>query len=325
MVESNHYAPAPTDRPNSETRSLLDLFDSLGARSYEQVGVLRARRIVEGSTGLQGEKVAVGSITDELATGEEGRVPVRIYRPAGPERRRPLIVYLHGGGWVTGSVDVADRPCRMLCAGTDSVVASVEYRRSPETPYPGPLEDCYAAVQWLAARAEQFGADSTRVVIAGDSAGGNLATATAILTRDRGGAPLAHQILLYPSLAPIRIGRCASYTDNGIGYSLTTAALQWFWDQYVPDRGQRELPTASPLDAADLTGLPSATVVTAQFDPLRDEAQLYVSRLRESGSTADLLSYDGTIHGFFWMAGHLSQTRELVDDLNTALKSRFSQ
>jgi acetyl esterase len=325
VVEPNRHAPAPTDEPNSETRNLLDLFESWGARSYEQVGVLRARRIVENSTGLQGEKVEVGSVADELATGEKGLIPVRIYRPAGPERRRPLIVYLHGGGWVTGSVDVADRPCRMLCAGTDSVVASVEYRRSPETPYPGPLEDCYAAVQWLAARAERFGADPSRVVIAGDSAGGNLAAATAILTRDRGGAPLAHQILLYPSLAPIRLGRCPSYTDNGTGYSLTTAALHWFWDHYVQDPVQRGASTVSLLDASDLTGLPSATVVTAQFDPLRDEAQLFVSRLRESGSTADLLRYDGTIHGFFWMAGHLGQARELVDDLDAALKSRFSQ
>lgn len=306
-------------RANAQTRVLLDLFVRQGARSHEQLGVLRSRRMVELSVALQGDRPPVHSTEDILVDGPAGRLPVRIYRqPDGPPR--PLLVYLHGGGWVTGSVEVADIPCRLLAAATGAVVASVEYRRAPETPFPGPLDDCYAAVQHLAALADSFGADARRLVLVGDSAGANLAAATALLTRDRGGAPIAHQVLLYPALLPARGSPYRSYAENAEGFSLTAAAMEWFWSMYVGGDGTTRDPLAAPLLEHELAGLPSATIATVELDPLRDEGVAYVERLRSAGVPVTHLPYPGTIHGFFWMAGHLDQARVLVGDVAAAVR-----
>lgn len=310
------------DRANAQTRVLLDLFVRQGARSHEQLGVLRSRRMVELSVALQGDRPPVHRTEDILVDGRAGRLPVRIYRqPDGPPR--PLLVYLHGGGWVTGSVEVADIPCRLLAVATGAVVASVEYRRAPETPFPGPLEDCYAAVQQLAALADSLGADARRLVLVGDSAGGNLAAATALLTRDRGGAPIAHQVLLYPALLPARDSPHRSYVENAEGYSLTAAAMEWFWSMYVGGDGSTRDPRAAPLLEHELAGLPSATIATVELDPLRDEGVAYVERLRSAAVPVTHLPYPGTVHGFFWMAGHLDQARALVEDVSAAVARAF--
>ncbi len=308
---------------NRQTADLLALFEEQGAQPFERIGLLRTRRVIGLAVGLQGERVAVAGVQDLLIDGPNGRIPVRIYRPQTPARRRVLIVYLHGGGWSTGSVDVADRPVRMLAAATGAMIASVEYRLAPETPFPGPLEDCYAVVQWLAAHADSLGFDPLRIVIAGDSAGANLAAATALLTKDRGGHPIAHQLLLYPCLFPAVSSPFDSYRENGVGYSMTAATMEWFWSMYLRDAADGENPLAAPLRAGDLSDLPSATVVTAEFDPLRDEGRAYAAGLTAAGVDTELLEYAGTIHGFFWMAGHLEQASALASAIGAALDRRF--
>lgn len=310
--------------PNAETRALLELFESQNARPFEELGVLRARRVVELSTALQGERLPVGAVKDLLGDGADGSVPIRLYRPENDGGNGMLLVYLHGGGWSTGSVEVADRPCRMLAAATGAAVASVEYRRAPETPFPGPLEDCYAAVQWLAKQAGVLGVDPARIILVGDSAGANLAAATTLLTRERGGHPIAHQILLYPCLYPAQESPFASYRENAAGFSLTAASMEWFWSLYLARPEDSQNPLAAPLRANDLSGLPPATIVTAEFDPLRDEGIAYAKSLRRSGVAAELLQYSGTIHGFFWMAGHLSQARGLAASIGRVLRDRYS-
>lgn len=310
--------------PNAETRALLELFESQNARPFEELGVLRARRVVELSVALQGERLPVGSVEDLLGEGADGSIPIRLYRPKIDAGNGMMLVYLHGGGWSTGSVEVADRPCRMLAAATGAVVASVEYRRAPESPFPAPLEDCYAALQWLAAEAPGLGRDPARIVLIGDSAGANLAAATTLLTRERGGHTIAHQILLYPCLYPAEESPFASYRENAAGFSLTAASMEWFWSLYLARPDDSQNPLAAPLRAKDLAGLPPATVVTAELDPLRDEGIAYAKNLRRAGVDVDLLQYPGTIHGFFWMAGHLSQASRLAESIGSSLRTRFS-
>lgn len=306
----------------AQCRRLLDRFEQLGVLPYDQLSVLQAREVVSASRPLQGEPVDLPLVEDVLAPGSCGELPVRIYDPA-PGTCLPLVVYFHGGGWVTGSVDIADTPCRALAAATQCVVASVEYRLSPETKYPGPAEDCYAATQWLASTCRRWDADPRRLVVCGDSAGGNLAAAVTLMTRDRGGAPITAQVLLYPPLAPGDGSEFPSHRENAEGYGLTSGSMEWFWSHYLrsPEDGRR--PYAAPLRAPDLSGLPSALVVTAEYDPLRDEGIAYAERLRADGVDVHCISYDGLIHGFFWMAKPLDEGREVLHSvagwLGTAL------
>lgn len=316
--------PVPSPGLNAQTAALLALFESQGAKPFERIGLLRTRRAISLSVVLQGLRAAVASVEDLLVDGPEGRIPVRIYRPETDAEGRALIVYLHGGGWATGSVEIADNPARMLAAATGATIASVDYRLAPETPFPGPLEDCYAAVQWLAAHAQRLGADPGRIVVLGDSAGANLAAATTLLTRERGGHPIAHQVLLYPCLLPAKSSPFESYRENAVGYSMTAATMEWFWSLYLRRDADGENPLAAPLMAEDLAGLPSATVVTAEFDPLRDEGRAYGARLEQAGVDVELLEYAGTIHGFFWMAGHLEQAAHVASAIGVALDRRFS-
>ena len=273
-----------------QARRLLDRFAEVGVEPFDRMSVLQARAMVDASVSLQGEPEDVGEVRDVLA---DGAIPVRLYHPAGGDGR--LLVYLHGGGFVTGNVRVADAPCRALANATGRVVASVEYRLSPETPYPGPAEDCYAAVRWLADR-------FARPVLVGDSAGGNLVAAVTLMARDRGGPEIAGQVLMYPTLAPMARGA----QDEGHG--LTSAEMEWFWAHYLRD-GDGEY--AAPLRAADLSGLPGALIVVGEFDVLRDEGLAYAERLRDAGVAVETLVYPGMIHGFFWMARVLDEGRDV--------------
>jgi acetyl esterase len=270
----------------AQARRLLDRFAAAGVEPFDRMSVLQARATVEAARRLQGEPEDVAAVEDVLAGGA---LPVRIYHPVRAQPG-PWIVYLHGGGFVTGSVAVADTPCRALANATGRVVASVEYRLSPETPYPGPAEDCYAATRWLAELGEG------PPVLCGDSAGGNLAAAVTLMARDRGGPEIARQVLMYPTLAPT--GRGAG------GDGLTRAELDWFWAHYLRDG---DGPYAAPLLAADLSGLPPALIIAGEYDVLRDEGLAYAERLPQ----AETLVYPGMIHGFFWMARALDAGRDV--------------
>lgn len=305
-----------------QAKAILDMLEQQGVPPFEEMSVPPARDAMGGFRDLQGEPEPVAAIRDVLATGPDGDLPVRVYHPA-PGTSLPLFVYFHGGGWVIGNVEVADRPCRSLANATQCVIASVEYRLSPETKFPGPAEDCYSATRWLAAHAGELGADSARVVVGGDSAGGNLAAVVALMARDRGGPPLAHQVLLFPVTAPARGTTFASYQENADGYLLTRAGMEWYWDHYLRSPEDAASAYASPLNAASLSGLPPAMVVTAEFDPLRDEGRAYARRLEEAGVKVTSRHYDGLIHDFLLMGGAIDRARQLVAEIGDELRKEL--
>ena len=245
----------------------------------------------------------VGKTIDQTVPGPTGDIAVRIYWPtvssasSGPA---PVVVFAHGGGFVFCDLDSHDELCRAMTNGVCAVVVSVDYRLAPESPWPAAAEDVYAVADWAARQAEELGGDPTRLLVAGDSAGGNLATVTALLARDRGRPAIAGQLLLYPVIAA-DFGT-ASYRHFGIGYYNTAAAMAWYWDQYVPNLADRSHPYASPLQAR-LTGLPPAVVISAGFDPLCSEDEAYAKALTDASVTTIHRHHAGAIHGFMTMTG----------------------
>jgi acetyl esterase len=306
-----------------QAQALLKAFSDQNLPPFEQMSATQARLVTLGFRDLQGEPEAVRGVRDILVPGPAGMLPVRVYHPA-PGETRPLVVYFHGGGWVFGDIEIADKPCRALANVSRCVVASVNYRLSPESKFPAPAEDCYAATNWLAEHAAEIGANQNAVAVAGDSAGGNLAAVVTLMARDRRGPKLAFQLLIYPVTAPARSTEFDSYTQNAEDYLLTRTAMEWFWDHYLVSPGDGESPYASPLHAPDLAGLPPAMVVTAQFDPLRDEGRAYARRLREAGVAVRESHYDDMIHGFFWMAGALDRGKELIAEMGNELHQRLA-
>ena len=212
--------------------------------------------------------------------------------------------------WVLGNLDTAEFSCRKLANDVECAVVSVDYRLAPETSFPGAIEDCSAATIWVASAADELGIDPQRIAVGGDSAGGNLTACAAYVARENG-PTLAFQLLIYP-VVDADFGR-ASYLDNAEGYLLTRSAMQWFWDLYVPDTEDRRNVGVSPIHAADLSGLPPALLITAEFDPLRDEAEAYGAALEAAGVAVETRRYNGMIHGFFHML-----TENPVDGISAA-------
>lgn len=243
------------------------------------------------------------AIEDRPADG----VPVRIYRPGGPGPHAALL-FIHGGGWVVCSLETHDPLCRHLCVAAGAVVVSVDYRLAPEHAFPAASDDCLAALRWLAANADALDVDATRIVVAGDSAGGNLAAVTALRARDAGGPALAGQLLVYP--VTDRPGRHPSYAENDRDYGLTTAGMAAYWAHYAAPEGA---PLAEPL-RAELAGLPPAFVLTAEYDVLRDEGEAYAERLKAAGVSTEAKRYPGMIHGFFSFPGIIPGATEAVAD-----------
>ena len=264
----------------------------------------------------------VAKVEDRNIPGPDGDVPVRIYTPEG-DGPFPILAWYHGGGWVVGDLESADGSARNLCVGGQCVVVSVDYRLAPETKFPGPAEDCWAATTWAADNASSFNGDPTRLAVGGDSAGGNLAAAMCLMAADRGGPEIAFQLLVYPVTdADLN---SVSYGENGEGYSLTKATMQWYWDHYLSGGEDAANPYAAPLQAKSLAGQPPALVITAEYDPLRDEGEAYAKRLREAGVEATSTRYDGVIHGFFSMGAVVDKGQQAVDEASAALRKAFSR
>ena len=298
---------------DSDTQAVLNAMESMGVPDFSALTPEQARDFQLAAP--PEVPTVVGEVSDRTIQGSQAAIPLRIYRPGA--ERTGVILYFHGGGWVIGNLDSHDETCRRLCAGTGQTVVSVDYRLAPETRYPGAVVDCYDATAWVSENTDSLSVDAQRLVVAGDSAGGNLATAVALMARDRGGPSIAFQLLVYP------VTDCdfdtGSYLANAEGYLLTRTSMQWFWDHYVPEASRRTEPYASPL-RGELAGLPPALVQTAEFDPLRDEGEAYATALRAAGCKVQATRYDGLIHGYFGMhtaiAAARSAMREACDAIN---------
>lgn len=275
-----------------------------------------------GSFGAEAAPPPVAKIENRGIPGPAGELPVRIYTPdgAGPF---PLLMFFHGGGFVVCDLDSHDALARSLCGGAGAVVVSVDYRLAPEAKFPAAPEDCHAATRWAVDNAASIGADGARVAVAGDSAGGNLAAVVAQLAKQRGGPALAHQLLLYPVTA--HDFTTPSYEENAEGYFLTRDMMQWFWHHYLERAEDGQDPLAAPLRAEDLSGLPPATVVTAEYDPLRDEGEAYARRLDEAGVPTQAVRYDGVIHGFVSMYQQIDKGREAIEFGCKRLRESFGK
>ena len=238
----------------------------------------------------------VAGIEDRLIPIRAGAITVRFYTPQG-SGPFPLLVYFHGGGFWMGSIETEDAMCRTLCHRSGCLVASVEYRLAPEHKFPAAVEDGYAAAVWIAENAGGISSDPTRVAVGGTSAGGNLAAVVALMARDRGTPRLSYQLLMYP--VTDYAFDTPSYRENATGYLLTRDGMVSCWNLYLASRTDGDSPYASPLRAPDLHGLPPALVITAEYDPLRDEGEAYAARLLEAGVPAVCQRYEGAIHGGF--------------------------
>lgn len=239
--------------------------------------------------------LAVGQVEDTTVPGPAGDIRVRVYTPpgAGPF---PVYVNFHGGGWVIGDLDTADAVCRGICREAGCVVVSVDYRLAPEHPFPAAVEDACAATAWVADHMDAVNGNG-RLAVGGESSGGNLAAVVCLRARDQGGPDIAFQLLAYP-VVDCTFDR-PSYQENGQGYLLELDTMRWFWDHYCPEADARRHPDASPLQAGDLSNLPPALVITAEFDPLRDEGEAYVTALQAAGVEAQAMRHDGLVHDFF--------------------------
>jgi acetyl esterase len=235
----------------------------------------------------------------------------------------PLLVFFHGGGFVIGDIDTHDATCRGLAKAAHCIVVSVDYRLAPEHPFPAAPEDCYAATVWVADNAASLGGDGARLAVGGDSAGGNLAAVVALMARDRGGPALTHQLLIYPVID--HNFDTASYVENGRGYLLSREMMMWFWGLYLEDAGDGSKPYASPIRAEDLSGLAAATIISAEFDPLRDEGEAYARRLGDADVAVTARRYDGMVHGFFAMTAVLDRAREAVAFAAAELRRAWRQ
>ncbi|CAN5554274.1 alpha/beta hydrolase [soil metagenome] len=295
-----------------QAQGVLDKAATMDAPPFYELSPAEARRVYDTFPDFSAAPEPVAHVEDVTIPAPGGPLEARIYRSGAGAEPPPLLLYLHGGGWVMGGIDPVDSPLRALANRSGAVICSLAYRLAPETPFPGPLEDVLAALSWLAGEAPGLGADGERIVVGGDSAGGNLAAAVALSARQGRGPRPAGQILIYPVMD--FDFDTASYREHAEGFGLTRESMRWYWDCYASTEARSD-PLAAPLQAADLAGLPPALVISAEHDVLRDEAEAYARRLEAAGVPVTLSRYDGMVHGFFRMAGAVDAGSELIDEM----------
>ena len=308
-----------------QARILRDTLAASGAPPTHLLSVAEARQAIFDILPLGSALEPVAWVEDRQILSNIGQaaIPVRIYAPEGTGPF-PVLVFSHGGGWVVGNLEIYDAICRTLTNSAGCITISVDYRLAPEHKFPAAAEDCYRAAHWVVENSVTFNGDPRRVAVGGDSAGGNLAAVVALMARDRGGPALVFQVLIYPVTDHYTAGH-ASYEENAEGYFLTRDEMIWFWNHYLPSEEEVKHPYASPLKAADLHGLPSALVITAEFDPLRDEGEMYAARLREAGVPVIATRYEGMIHGFINMSGVLDQSKRAFSQIAAELHKAFNK
>ena len=304
-----------------QVRSFLDALAELNEPPMHTLAPEEARRLNAAKSDAMGPAEPVAGTHDRTVPGPGGPIPIRLYLPHGTGPF-PVLVYFHGGGWVIGSIATHDVTCRQIVNAAGCMVVSVDYRLAPEHRYPAAVDDAYAATAWVFEHAANIGADPRRVAVGGDSAGGNLAAAVSLMARDRDSFRPRLQLLIYPILDYDL--NTPSYRENADGYLLTRETMRWFWECYLGRAEDGRQPYASPLRAEDLRGLAPALVITAEYDPLRDEGEAYAARLREAGVPVTLTRYDGMIHAFFRRAELFDQARVAMQQAAEALRRAFA-
>jgi acetyl esterase len=307
---------------NKQAGDMLQLLRERGETPVGKWTVAEVRASNWDWVEFMGEPERVAMVWDTYLPAPSAELHVRVYTPVG-DGPFPCLIFFHGGGWTGGNIELSDRPNRSLVNSTGCVVVAVNYQKAPEHRFPTALDDCFAGVQWVIQHAAALNILPAQIGVGGDSAGGNLAAAVCLKAREIEDVRLAYQLLIYPAVDPDL--NFPSARDNAEGYGLTTAGMRWFWDNYVPDAAQRDDPLASPLRSPNLSGLPPAIVVTAEYDPLRDEGERYADRLAGAGVPVIRRSYAGTIHGFLWMAKALNEDfqrlmKDLAKDVPTLLR-----
>jgi acetyl esterase len=309
---------------DARTQWFLQLLARSGQKPLPELGIARARSEFDAFQAIMGgSPVPIGEIVDRTIGTPEGKMRVRIYRPAGSVARLlPTILYFHGGGWVIGSVEGYELPCRFFSARTGCAVVAIDYRLAPEHKFPAAVDDAVTAFRWLAANASSLGLDPARIVVAGDSAGGTLA---AVVAQELRGAPQPPclQWLIYP--ATDLTGITPSHASYGEKFLLTRADMEWFAAHYLSDPAQASDPRASPLRATDLAGLPPALVFTAGLDPLRDEGQAYANRMAAAGVKTIHREFESLIHGFIGMRGALQAAARAMDEMVAGLRHELAR
>ena len=312
------------DQPHPTAQAVIDLAADAPVPPTSGLSVESARDRLDRLFATQTAE-SVATVEDYSITGPDSRdgpLPVRVYEPEA-ESPYPVLCYFHGGGFVVGGLDTHDTVCAALTNRADCLTISVDYRLAPEHPFPAGLEDCYAALEWAARFAPAVNGDPDRLAIAGDSAGGSLAAGLALLARDLEGPALCYQGLIYPGTAPPPLFEFDSYVENAAGYLLEMDSVEWYYDRYLQSDVHRRNEYAWPLLADDLSDLPPATVLTAGFDPIRDEGIAYAEALADDGVDVTHRHYDDMIHGFLNLTDAIPASETALDELGTDLQAAF--
>lgn len=304
-------------QPHPKLRELLDMPADPDATPVEEMAPEDARADFDSALGsVDGEKPTIHAVRDIEVPGPGGAISVRLYDPAPAEGARPLLVYFHGGGYIRGNIGTHDSGCRILANSSGCLVASVEYSLSPESKFPGAIEDCFAVTCWLSENAAAIGADPSRLAVGGDSAGGNMTCAVTLMARDAGGPRIKFQLLIFPN-TDMKADNESTRTYSK-GYWLDS--MPFYVASYLRSEADIENPLASPLRAPDLSGLPPAYLITAGFDPLHDEGKAYADRLSAAGVDVEYRCYDDMIHGFTLLRTILDEADEAVAACGEAVK-----
>lgn len=305
---------------DQQAEAFLRQLEEVDGPTLNEMTPAEAREALAKLNDLRGEPEPVGNISNRSIPGPFGDIPIRVYTPEGLGPF-PALVYFHGGGWVVGDLAMVDAMCTMLTNRVGAVVVSVDHRLAPEHKFPTPLLDCYAATQWVSENAAELGVDPRRIAVGGDSSGGNLAAVVSLMARDRGTPDLAFQLLFYP--VTNMDFETQSYRDNGADYYLTTDSMRWFWGHYLESKDMGRDVRASPLLVEDASDLPPVFVVTAEFDPLRDEGEAYADLLQEAGNDVTVKRYEGQIHGFVTLLGVMDVGKQAIEDAAAQLLQAF--
>ena len=300
-------------------REFLDTLAAEGGKATELSTPMevRASALSKWRPEFLGTRPKSGSVKQKFFTGPHADLPINIYTPEG-EGPFPAIVYIHGGGWVAGTIEMTEVQHQLVGEECGAVVVSVNYQKAPEHKFPIPFDDCYATLEWVWQNSKALNIDREKIGIAGESAGGNIAAGMALKSRDVNGPKIAFQVLIYP--ATDHKFDYPSMIDNAKGYALSTEGMKWYWKQYTSNPGDLENPYCRPMAAKDFSNLPNTYLITAELDPLRDEGFEYSKKLESAGNQVIYKNYPSLIHGFLLMQGFLPEARQAIQEIADAVK-----